>query len=401
MKKIIMTIVVLSILLTGLCAIPASAAGASLSFSQSTLRAGDTFSVTLSVSLSGALTVDGSFSFSGPISLNSITGSVGTMDQNGNKIFIDLGNTAISGTKAVAVANFTVNSAAQTGETISVSFTGNYSNLDGDYAVSGSGSQTVAAPLSTNCNLNSLTLGNATLSPAFSAATTSYSAGEVPFSVSTLDVKAAAEDAKAKVSVSGKSLSVGSNTVKITVTAENGATKTYQITVTRQQDPNYVPSSDTSLAHITVDGFLLSPPFSNGVNTYVVWLPYETENIAVTAAASDSKAGVAVTGGQSLTEGDNQITITCTAEDGSTKDYYVIAKRATKDGSQVIPETQPETEPTEETLPEPTPEPAPEATGGVHILIVVLLCILSAAIGGGIVYFLLQKNILKLKKHNR
>ncbi len=367
MKKIITFLCSICILATLVFSMPVSAAGASLSLSKSALRAGDTFSVTLNASLSGALTVNGSFSYSGPITLTSISGKTGTMDRNGNNIFIDLGNSAISGNKAVAVANFKVNSSAKTDDKISVSFSGFYSNLSGDTPISGSTSSRISPPLASNCNLQGLTVSNANLTPAFSVGNTSYSAGEVDFSVSRLDIKAVAEDSKAKVTVSGNNLTVGKNTVTVSVKAENGATKNYKISVTRKQDPNYVASSDVALSNITVNGFLISPPFSAQTNSYTVWLPYETTEITVTATPADSKARVSITGGKNLVEGDNEVIISCIAEDGTGKNYRVLAKRAYKDGAAV-------TEPIEDTQ-------APPAASSTDTTLLIILCVVSFILG--------------------
>ncbi len=391
MRKIKVWLLAAALLVSVLAGVPmkAEAAGASLSFSKGTLRAGDSFSVTLNVALSGAITVNGSFSYSGPISLTSISGNTGSLDVNGTNIFVDLNTTSgVSGTQAIATANFTVSGSAGTGEAISVSFSGNYSNLNGDYGVSGSNGTTVAAPLSSNCNLSSLSISNATLSPSFSVGKTSYFAGTVEFGVSQLNINAVAEDSKAKVSISGNSLVVGNNTVSVTVKAENGATKTYTISVAREQDPNYVPSSDTSISGITVDGFVISPPFQNGVDKYVVWLPYETTAIATSATPADSKASVSVSGGTDLVEGDNEIVITCTAEDGTTKEYYVIAKRATRDGSAVEKES-------EKTVKE-EPDESDTKKQGVSVLVVVAVGAGAFVLGAGVLFLLYWLQVLPI-----
>ncbi|MBQ7288523.1 MAG: cadherin-like beta sandwich domain-containing protein [Clostridia bacterium] len=394
MKKTVTLFVAVILILSFVIAVPlpASAAGASISFSKSTLRSGDSFTVTLNVALNNAITVDGTFSHSSNLVLNSISGSVGTLDVQGKTIFVDLGNTGVSGSKAVVTANFTVSGSAQVGETLSVSFSGSYSNLSGDTTISGAGSKTVAAPLSTNCNLKSLTVSNATLSPAFSTGTTSYSAGTVEYSVSKLNINAVAEDAKAKVSISGNSLAVGDNTVRVVVKAENGATKTYTIKVTRKQDPNYVPSSNTALSGISVDGFLISPPFQNGVERYVVWLPYETTAITARATAADAKASVSVSGGQDLVAGsDNTVTITCTAEDGSQKSYYVIAKRAAQDGSEIKSEEVPEDAATEKV------DNTDNTSRGLGVLPVIALCIFALLIGALVMFVLIRFGVIRFK----
>lgn len=89
--------------------------------------------------------------------------------------------------------------------------------------------------LSSDSSLGSLVISGGSLSPKFSSGTKEYRT-TVDYSVTNLAVSASARDAKAKVtSVSGNDdLAVGENTVKIVVTAENGATSTYTIKVTRR-----------------------------------------------------------------------------------------------------------------------------------------------------------------------
>lgn len=408
MKKISVLILAIMMMLTVFTAttLPVSAANASLSFSSSTLRAGDTVSVTLNVTLSNALTVNGSFSYSSNLTLKSITASTGTLDTNGNNIFVDLGNSALSGNKKIVVAKFTVSNSVKEGDTISVSFSGNYSNLDGDYAVSGSKSATVAAPLSTVNTLKSLTVSNATISPAFSTNTTSYTAS-VDYSVSKLDITATATDSKAKVSISGNSLKVGSNTVKVTVTAESGATKTYSITVTRAQDPNYVASSNADLKGITVSQGILSPAFDAEKTDYIVYLPYEVTTFSAAGSVSDSKASVAATGDVTLEVGENKATVVVTAEDGTKKEYNITIMRMQELGAEATPDITQSPDVTDEPTPTPT-ETAPATTApaatddgagqqaaqnsGMPIWIWILLLVVAFGLGLGVGMILRKKN---------
>ncbi|SOC19479.1 Ig-like domain-containing protein [Ureibacillus xyleni] len=93
----------------------------------------------------------------------------------------------------------------------------------------------------TNANLSALTLSTGTLNPVFDKNTAAYTVN-VPNSVSSITVTPTVEDTgKATVTVNGQpssatvSLNVGSNTITVVVTAENGTTKTYTITVQRAQ----------------------------------------------------------------------------------------------------------------------------------------------------------------------
>ncbi len=97
---------------------------------------------------------------------------------------------------------------------------------------------------SANADLASLLTTAGTVSPAFEAATINYTLS-VPYDVTGLKVTPTVVDATASVKVntvavfsgtqSGTiALNVGSNTITTVVTAQNAATKTYTLTVTRQ-----------------------------------------------------------------------------------------------------------------------------------------------------------------------
>lgn len=84
-----------------------------------------------------------------------------------------------------------------------------------------------------NANLSSLRISAGSLSPAFSPKTTSYTVN-VGNSVTTCTMSVSTADSNATYTISGSSsLSVGQNTRKIVVTAQNGTTKTYTINIYR------------------------------------------------------------------------------------------------------------------------------------------------------------------------
>lgn len=406
MKKLSALLLAIMVMITifATTTIPVSAANASLAFSSSTLRAGDTVSVTLNVSLSDALTVNGSFSYSSNLTLKSITASTGTLDQNGNNIFVDLGNSAVSGNKKIVVAKFTVSKSAKVGDKVEVKFSGNYSNLNGDYAVSASKSTNIAAPQSTVNTLKSMTVSNATISPAFDTNTTKYTAS-VDFSVSKLNITATPTDSKAKVAISGNDLKVGSNTVKVTVTAENGSKKEYTITVTRAQDPNYVASSNANLKEITINQGILSPAFKADQTEYVVYLPYEVTTFNASGATADSKASAAATGDVALEVGENKVTVVATAEDGSKKEYHITVMRMPQLGAEEGPQdpgTTQEPSATDEPTATPDATEAPDVTqtpdnqqttqeSGIPMWIWIVLLVVAFGAGFGIGMLLKKK----------
>ena len=112
---------------------------------------------------------------------------------------------------------------------------------------------------------------------------------------------------------------VGETTVTLRVTAEDGATKDHTLTVTR---PDI--SDDTSLSALTVGGISASDgdliPFTSGTATATVVA--EPSHAAATAEISPTDADDVASGHQvALTAGAyTDVTITVTAQDGSTND---------------------------------------------------------------------------------
>ncbi len=334
------TIAVLTALILAIqvfAALTISAAGTATLTGPSTVRAGDTITLTFNVNGGNTEGVSGTLSYdSSQLTLSGTKQQIASpwaVEFSGNNMVAydnDLSKPIKSNTKLFTVT-FKVKSGLSEGTKITVSFT-DVRLSDGTNETNAgtvSYSVNIAAPLSGNCNLKSLTVSNATISPSFSSSTTSYTAS-VPYEVSKLNVSATAEDSAAKVTVDSPTLKVnGTTNVTITVKAATGATKTYTIAVTRAQDPNYVPSGDNSLSGITVKDLFISPKFSENTTQYVVWLPYEISSISVTATTKDRGASYRVEGGQNLKPGqDNEVKVICVAENGDEKVYTIIAKRA-------------------------------------------------------------------------
>lgn len=405
MKKIICILITVLVCFS-VFALTASAASAGATLTgPGTVRAGDT--ITLSFNLSGS----GIYGASGILSYDSsqvtLTGtkqkiaSPWVVEFNGNN-FVAYDNnlsSPVNSNKTLFTATFKVKSVA-TGTNIKISYTGvTASDGSNDKNIGTvTYSKTVAAPLSSDNNLASLDVSNATISPAFSTATTSYTAS-VPFDVSKLNVTATAKDTKAKVSVNSPNLTPGGTTkVTVTVTAENGAKKAYTISVKRAADPNYVASSDNKLSDISVDGFLLSPVFNSDTTQYVVWLPYETESVSVSGTAADNKASVEVLGGDKLAAGqDNTVKVICTAENGDKKTYTVIVKRAAAhDGSVEEPLDEPDTEANEQTnASTQSPDSSDNANGIAWWWLVVVG--IAALIVGAVAGFCVKKQTVSQK----
>ncbi len=360
-------VLLLCILLT---VMPVSAAGSASLAGPDTVRPGDTITLTFYAG-GGIYGGSGSVSFDpAQLTLQGYSAAVGgswAVEFSGNSfVFYDNSMASpITGSTAIFKATFRVSEGVTPGTNLTVS-AGGVTVSDGTAdTVLGSRSYsiTVAEPLSGNANLKSLTVSNAAISPAFASGTTSYTA-TVPYTTAKLEVSAVAEHPGAKVSVNSPSLPAGGSAkVTVTVTAENGAQKTYTIRATRQADPNYVPSGENALQQLSVEGFLLSPVFSPEQLNYGVYLPYEVDSLNITAEAKDAKAKVAVGEASGLAVGETVIPITVTAENKDVRTYTVTAFRAQPFGTEWEPEsTEATTEPSTESTTEPSTEPSTEST---------------------------------------
>lgn len=204
---------------------------------------------------------------------------------------------------------------------------------------------TVTRTVSANADLSALSLSSGTLSPAFAGATTNYTAG-VPNAVATLSVTptVSQSDAAVQVRVNGGTFSsvtsgnasaalaldVGSNTVDIRVTAQDGSTtKTYTVTVTRDE-----PSSNADLSSLSLSSGTLSPEFDPTNGHYNATVAGVVSTVSITAVPADPGAviefnfgGFVVGAGNTsgplnLKIGSNPIDVLVTAQDGVTTRLY-------------------------------------------------------------------------------
>ncbi|RAV19440.1 cadherin-like beta sandwich domain-containing protein [Paenibacillus contaminans] len=203
---------------------------------------------------------------------------------------------------------------------------------------------TVTRAPSAEATLSALTMSEGTLNVPFASGTTTYTSS-VANSVASLSVTPTVADSTATVKVNGNgatsgsaygpiSLAVGPNPVTITVTAQDGTTrKEYTITVTRE------PSSEATLGALTMSAGTLNVPFAPGTTTYTSSVANSVASLSVTPTVADSTTMVKVNGNSAtsgsaygpipLTVGSNPITITVTAQDGTTtKEYTITVTRA-------------------------------------------------------------------------
>lgn len=196
---------------------------------------------------------------------------------------------------------------------------------------------------SNDATLSALTISSGTLSPTFASGTTSYTAS-VAYSVATgftftpTVTQANATTVQYLGSTGTTSftgaLSVGSNVIRVVVTAQDGTTKaTYTVTVTRSQ-----PSTNSDLLSLTFSDGTLLQTFASATTSYNLSLPNSVSSITITPVSSSSVATINVNGSNtvsgtasipvSIIVGLTSKLVVVTAEDGTTKVYTITVTRA-------------------------------------------------------------------------
>ena len=155
------------------------------------------------------------------------------------------------------------------------------------YNSMGAGTATLSiAVLSNNANLSNLVLSSGPLTPVFATGTTSYTAN-VAGTVASVTVTPTTSDPTAIVHVNGtivasgtasaaQPLVPGPNTITTLVTAQNGATNTYTITVTQAGGAAFRPVNYAGLvdsASMANDGILVHQgvsPNGDGINDFLM-----------------------------------------------------------------------------------------------------------------------------------
>jgi|GEM_PF-5247650 len=145
--------------------------------------------------------------------------------------------------------------------------------------------------------------------------------------VSSLTAIPTVANANAVVQVSGMDgLEVGANAATISLNDPNGvrSPQIYAIRIHKLASNNL--SSDASLADLQIAGVSI-PGFSAGTLSYTADVPNSTTDATITATPNHPDATYTVAGGNSLQLGDNAVTVTVTASDGTTRTYSITINR--------------------------------------------------------------------------
>ncbi|MEG1987137.1 MAG: cadherin-like beta sandwich domain-containing protein [Bacilli bacterium] len=175
---------------------------------------------------------------------------------------------------------------------------------------------------SNNNYLKSLTIENHKLD--FNKDTVLYSL-TVNNDVTSITIGGSSEDNKANINgLQAYSLNEGLNSIHITVTAENGETRVYQVNVIRKPSGTTVLSDNNNLKEIVINGKTINT--TSSTFGYLVTFDETVVTPIITAVLEDNKAVYSVVKPYSLKVGSNTVLINVTSESGKVRTYtlYVV-----------------------------------------------------------------------------
>lgn len=292
LKKSFVSLVLLCTML--LAAVQVShAASFSVSAGQSTVSVGRTVSFTITVP-AGCQAWTYSVSYSGNLTLQS--GDLAPMGFDGyNRVnqLVFRANDTGTGTVWISKGSFSMdgdnNETPSGSASVTIVSASEPDDSEPDYTPSESA----------NNALSGLTVSAGTLTPAFDPAVTEY-ALSLPQGTEKITVTATPSDSKATVQGDGEvTLQPGENKLAVTVTAENGDTKTYTITAKVAQEPTLFFNYGGAKLGVVKDvegvtpptGFAAAAPVAHGGDTLPIWVDANGKHTLVYLVDEQGVAG--------------------------------------------------------------------------------------------------------------
>lgn len=315
MKKLIGYIVLLMVMMIPVY-VDAATVGVSLNCPAAAV-VGET--VDCQVNVSSDVLVNGlgvKYSFNG-VTYVSFTPQSGFVSNYDSNVGFSVGNNAgKNGSFTAGILKVKVNAAASvTLTSIDVS--------DTSFASYTVNNQTSSIRLkSSNSSLSALSITGGTISPAFSANVTNYTA---TVDAASITINASKSENSQSISGTGaKTLKYGANSFSVVVTSEAGTTTTYTIVVTRPDNR----SSNNYLSSLSVDVGKIA--FKKGTNSYSLNVGKDVASMNISATLEDSKAVFVNKYGArtvNLAYGTNSYQVKVQAENGAVRTYTIKVTR--------------------------------------------------------------------------
>ena len=192
----------------------------------------------------------------------------------------------------------------------------------------------VTRSLSSNNNLSSLKSSVGTFDIAFDKDVTVYTL-TVPYDTDSVILSGGLEDINSVVDgLIEYKLTEDKTVANITVTSESGEKKVYTVYIIKEAKPVVTPvvyyySSNNYLKSLEIEGYEIT--FDKETLEYKIKVKSDVTSLDIKAIPESNKSRVEITGNEKFKKGNNTVTITVTAEDGSTREYKItVDKEAEK-----------------------------------------------------------------------
>ena len=185
-------------------------------------------------------------------------------------------------------------------------------------------------------NLNSLNSDIGTFDTEFDKDVTVYTL-TVPSDAKEVILSGSLEDPLSTVDGLYKyELNEDKTTAIITVTAEDGSTKTYTVYIIKERPVVATPvvyyySSNNYLKILDIDGYELD--FNRDVTDYQISVDSDVKSLDITAVAEDSRARVEITGNEGFKNGKNTVIIAVKAENGDIREYKLLVNKVSNESN--------------------------------------------------------------------
>ncbi len=142
--------------------------------------------------------------------------------------------------------------------------------------------------------------------------------------VTSVNIEAEVLDPTSNVTtgIGEQQLSTGNNVIKVTVQAEDGTLKVYELNIERAK------SSNNYLSNLVINDGNFTPEFSRETITYYITVPYEVVSLNLVAIKEDKAATIEIDGNSDFVVGStNKVYINVIAENSDVKTYTINVTR--------------------------------------------------------------------------
>lgn len=176
-----------------------------------------------------------------------------------------------------------------------------------------------------NTLINKIYVEGFTISPTFSRTKFNYNL-TVPANVTSVNVVGVPQNKKQTITGTGKrELEYGINRVHVVVKAQTGATSTYELLITRQDNR----TGDVTLKYLTASNTNIS--YEEGKTEYKATVSRDISTTLIAARTTDPNAVLIGTGNKNLEFGDNVFTLKVESAKGKVGTYTITINRSRED----------------------------------------------------------------------